>query len=51
MNNKIWIFQPNTKNYKNTKSLTYIGQIEGDKNEIKDFFINHDGEIIILNQK
>jgi len=24
MNNKIWIFKPNTKNYKNTKSLTYI---------------------------
>ena len=51
MNNKIWIFKPNTKNYKNTKSLTYIWQIEGDKNEIKDFFINHDWEIIILNKK
>ena len=51
MNNKIWVFQPNTKNYKNTKSLTYIGQIEWDKNEIKDFFINHDWEIIILNKK
>ena len=51
MNNKIWIFQPNTTNSKNTKSLTYIGQIEWDKNEIKDFFINHDWEIIILNKK
>ena len=49
MNNKIWIFKPNTKNYKNTKSLTYIWQIEGDKNEIKDFFVNHDWQIIVLN--
>ena len=51
MNNKIWIFNPNTKNYKNTKSLTYIWQIEWERDEIKDFFINHDWEIIILNKK
>ena len=49
MNNKIWVFQPNTINYKNTKSLTYIWQIEWDKNEIKDFFVNHDWELLILN--
>ncbi len=51
MNNKIWIFMPNTKDYRNTKHLTYIGQIEANKNKIKDFFINHDGEILILNKK
>jgi len=49
LNNKIWVFQPNTKNYKNTKSLTYLWQIEWEKDEIKDFFINHDWEITILN--
>jgi len=51
MNNKIWVFKPNTKNYKNTKSLTYIGQIEWNKDEIKDFFVNHDWEVVILNDK
>ena len=51
LNNKIWIFKPNTTNYQNTKSLTYIWQIEADKKEIKDFFINHDWEIVILNKK
>jgi hypothetical protein len=51
MNNKIWVFKPNTKNYKNTKSLTYIGQIEWSKDEIKDFFVNHDWEVVILNNK
>jgi hypothetical protein len=28
LNNKIWIFEPNTKVASDTKSLTYIGQIE-----------------------
>ncbi len=49
MNNKVWIFKPNSKNYKNTSSLTYIWQIEWNKNIIKDFFVNHDWEIVILN--
>ena len=51
MNNKIWIFQPNTTNHLSTKSLTYIWQIEWDSKQIKDFFVNHDGEIMILNEK
>lgn len=51
LNNKIWVFEPNTTNYQSTKSLTYIWQIEWDKKEIKDFFINHDWEIVILNEK
>ncbi|MDF1682870.1 MAG: hypothetical protein P1U46_04080 [Patescibacteria group bacterium] len=24
LNNKIWVFQPNTTNYNNTQSLTYL---------------------------
>lgn len=51
LNNKIWVFKPNTVDYLNTKSLNYIWQIEWDKEEIKDFFVNHDWEIIILNEK
>jgi len=51
LNNKIWIFRPNTTNYQNTKNLTYVWQIEWDKKEIKDFFVNHDWEIVILNEK
>jgi len=50
MNNKIWIFKPNTKNYTDTKSLTYMWQIEWDSDIIKDFYINYDWEMIILNE-
>jgi hypothetical protein len=28
LNNKIWIFKPNIKFYKQTKTLEYLGQIE-----------------------
>jgi hypothetical protein len=51
MNNKIWVFKPNSKNYKNINSLTYLWQIEWSKDKIKDFFVNHDWEIVILNKK
>jgi hypothetical protein len=51
LNNKIWILKPNSKDYRSTTSLTYIWQIEGNLNEIKDFFVNYDGEIYVLNDK
>lgn len=51
MNNKVWIFKPNSKNYQDVKSLTYIGQIEGKIYKIKDFYIHRDGEIYALNEK
>ncbi|MDD3144880.1 MAG: hypothetical protein PHV23_02095 [Candidatus Gracilibacteria bacterium] len=49
LNNKIWIFKPNTTNYKSTQNLTYVGQIEGATKTIKDFYVNYDGEILVLN--
>lgn len=48
LNNKIWILQPNTKLVQDTKSLLYIGQIEGKDSKIKDFYVSHDGQILTL---
>jgi hypothetical protein len=50
LNNKIWIFKPNSKDYRNTKSLTYMGQIEWSKSKIVDFYVNHDWEVYIINK-
>ena len=50
LNNKIFIFKPSNNNYRNTKSLTYLWQIEWTSNSIKDFYIAHDKEIIILSK-
>lgn len=49
LNNKIWIFKPNTSDYRNTISLTYVGQIEWSGETIDDYYINYDGEILIMN--
>lgn len=51
LNNKIFVFQPNTRNYKDVTALNYIGQIDGGGNQIKDFYINRDAELWIINDK
>lgn len=48
LNNKIWIFQANTKRFADVKSLTYIWQIEGKNSSIKSFFVPRDWEIQVL---
>ena len=50
LNNKIWIFKPNTQFYKQTKSLTYLWQIESMNNKIIDFSIEKDSIIKVLLQ-
>ena len=48
LNNKILIFKPNTNRYQDTKSLDFIGQIEGRDFVIKDFYVDNDGDLMIL---
>jgi hypothetical protein len=48
LNNKIWIFQPNTKVFTDTKSLTYRWQIEWKNEVIKWFYVPRDWEINVL---
>lgn len=49
LNNKIYVFQPNSLNYRDVNSLTYIWQIEWSDEKIKDFYINHDWELWVIN--
>ncbi len=50
MNNKIYIFKPNSTRYQDTKALNYIGQIEWRKFQITDFYVKFDWELMILNE-
>jgi hypothetical protein len=55
LDNKIFVFKPNTKVYTDTKNLTYIWQIEWATKTIKDFYVSHDweewvAEILVLNE-
>ncbi len=49
LDNKVWIFKPDTRRYQDTKSLTYLGQIEWQNYEIQDFYVKNDGEVYIIN--
>lgn len=47
LDNRILIFKPNTTNFRDTKSLEYIGQVEGKDITIQDFHVDNDGEIFV----
>ncbi len=49
LNNKIRIFRSNSPNFNQTKTLTYVWQIDW-INKIIDFTIYRDGEVYILNK-
>lgn len=51
MNNKIFVFKPNTSDWKSTRNLTYIWQVEWTSEDIIDFNVLSDGEILVLNKK
>lgn len=50
IDNKIWVFQPSSKQYQDVKSLNYIGQIEWESTTIKSIFVNYDWEITVQNE-
>jgi hypothetical protein len=45
--NKILVFKPNTTRVQDTKSLQYLGQIEGKNMTIESFYVENDGEIFL----
>lgn len=48
LENKILIFEPNTKRYQDVKSLNYLGQVEGKDFQIRDFYVDSDGTVFVL---
>jgi hypothetical protein len=45
LNNKVWIFQPNTRISSDTKSLLYLWQIEWKNEQVISFDVSRDNEI------
>ncbi len=50
LNNKIWVFKPNSTNYNSIENLTFLWQIEANKFAIKSFVVKRNSEILILNE-
>ena len=51
LNDKIFVFKPNTADFKSTRNLTYVWQIEWWNEKIIDFNVDSDWEITVLNSK
>lgn len=51
LNNSIWIFEVDSKNYKDVKSLKYIWQLEPFETKINTLYIPKDGTIMVWNNK
>jgi len=50
LNNKIWIFEPNTKVFTDTKNLNYRWQIEWKSEKIRWFYVEKDWIIQVLTE-
>ena len=49
MDNKIWIFEADSRNYKDVKSIKYIWQLESSEWNIDTIYVPKDGIIYIWN--
>lgn len=47
LGNNIWVFEPNTKNYKDVSSMKYVGQIEILEGKIGAITVPKDGTVIV----
>jgi hypothetical protein len=48
LNNNIWVFEPDSRNFKDVRALKYVGQIEIEWAPIEGVVISKDGEIVVL---
>jgi hypothetical protein len=46
LGNRIWIFDPDSRDYRNIKSVRYIGQIEVVESPVRSIHVSKDGTII-----
>lgn len=49
IDNRIWIFEADSRNYKDVKSIKYLWQLEPGEKQVNTIFIPKDGEILIWN--
>ncbi len=50
MDNKIWIFEPDNRNYRDVKSIKYVWQLESSEWKINSIFVPKDWSIIVWNE-
>ncbi|MFB0965105.1 MAG: hypothetical protein QMC36_05470 [Patescibacteria group bacterium] len=44
--NRIWVFEPDSRDYRNIKSVRYVGQIEVVESPVRSVFVPKDGTVV-----
>lgn len=45
VSNRIWVFEPDSRDYRNIKSVRYVGQVEVVESRVKSIFVPKDGTV------
>lgn len=45
LSNRIWVFEPDSRDYRNVKSMRYVGQIEVVESPVRSLFVPKDGTV------
>lgn len=45
LSNRIWVFEPDSRDYRNIKSMRYVGQIEVVESQVRSLFVPKDGTV------
>lgn len=43
--NRIWVFEPDSRDFRNVKAIRYVGQIEVVENSVRSLFVPKDGTV------
>ena len=46
LSNRIWVFEPDSRDYRNIKSVRYVGQIEVVEHPVRAIFVPKDGTVV-----
>ena len=46
LSNRIWVFEPDSRDYRNIKSVRYVGQIEVVESQVRSIFVPKDGTVV-----
>lgn len=46
LSNRIWVFEPDSRDYRNIKSVRYVGQVEVVESPVRSIFVPKDGTVM-----
>ncbi len=48
LSNRIWVFEPDSRDFRNVKSVRYVGQVEVVESPVRSIFVPKDGTVFAV---